>query len=144
MKLLQNAGMVRNRLKVKAAVQNAKAPPGPEEFNEASTATWGFVNANPFRTGEIDETGSSDHAGVRSMSKDLRKRIQFLWRHHLLRLYASRRNGCGHIIGCSATTKSAENAAMDRALKMFGATASLSSTTIYNRPQQGHHRLRRD
>jgi DNA-3-methyladenine glycosylase I len=74
--LLGNPGIVRNRLKVNAAVQNAKAfLQAQEEFGSFDTYIWQFVGGKPVQNGwaSLNEvparTAQSD-----AMSKDLSKR----------------------------------------------------------------------
>lgn len=75
-KLLQNPGIIRNKLKVRAAVTNAKAYlQVQEEFGSFDKYIWQFVNGKPIRNNwkELREipakTKESD-----VMSKDLLKR----------------------------------------------------------------------
>lgn len=64
--LLQNEGIIRNRLKVAAAIANAKAfLKVQEEFGSFDAYVWGFVGATAI-------AGSSTDANV--LSKDLLKR----------------------------------------------------------------------
>lgn len=74
--LLQNPGIIRNRLKVNAAVTNARAYFGiVEDFGSLSAYLWGFVGGNPIvnaweRMEDVPtRTEISD-----ALSKDLRKR----------------------------------------------------------------------
>ena len=74
--LLADAGIVRNRLKVAAAVTNAQAfLETKKEFGTFDTYIWGFVDGRPIqnrwkRLGDIPaQTAQSD-----AMSKDLKKR----------------------------------------------------------------------
>jgi DNA-3-methyladenine glycosylase I len=74
--LMQDAGIVRNRLKVNAAVTNAKAFLAlQKEFGTFDAYIWSFVGGRPVRNGWRDfkevpaRTEQSD-----AMSKDLRKR----------------------------------------------------------------------
>ena len=74
--LLQNAGIVRNRLKIKSAIQNANAYLDVvDEFGSFDKYIWGFVDGKPItnkfkKLGEVPaKTGISD-----AMSKDLKKR----------------------------------------------------------------------
>jgi len=75
-KLLQNAGIIRNKLKIKAAINNAQAfMKVQEEFGSFSKYLWAFVDGKPiqnkFKTmSEIPaNTPLSD-----TISKDLKKR----------------------------------------------------------------------
>jgi DNA-3-methyladenine glycosylase I len=75
-KLLQNPGIVRNRLKVNAAVNNAKRfLEVQKEFGSFDKYIWGFVNHKPIvnkpkSLGEIRPTSKESDA----LSKDLLKR----------------------------------------------------------------------
>ena len=75
-KLLQNPGIVRNRLKVKSAVTNAQAfLKIQEEFGSFDKYIWGFVNGKPiinrFRSVKnVPATSAVSDA----MSKDLKER----------------------------------------------------------------------
>ncbi len=74
--LLQNAGIVRNKLKINSAVKNAKVFIAiQQEFGSFSDYIWGFVNGKPIQNhfkniSEIPaKTALSD-----KISKDLKKR----------------------------------------------------------------------
>jgi DNA-3-methyladenine glycosylase I len=74
--LLQNPGIVRNRLKVESAVINAKAALAvQEEFGGLAAFLWGFVDGRPVVNRWTDfkqvpaRTPQSD-----AMSKDLKRR----------------------------------------------------------------------
>lgn len=74
--LMKNEGIVRNRLKIASAVENAKAfLKVQEEFGSFDRYIWQFVGGNPKvnkpqRSGDVlAKTAESD-----AMSKDLRKR----------------------------------------------------------------------
>lgn len=74
--LLQNAGIIRNKLKVKATITNAQAfIKIQEEFGSFSNYIWGFVNGKPIKNNfktlaEVPaNTPLSD-----TISKDLKKR----------------------------------------------------------------------
>ncbi|MCH7820442.1 MAG: DNA-3-methyladenine glycosylase I [Proteobacteria bacterium] len=75
-KILLNPGIVRNRLKVRSAVTNAKAFLAVQkEFGSFSNYIWGFVDGKPLqnrflRDGDIPATSSESD----SLSKDLKKR----------------------------------------------------------------------
>ncbi|MBN2376506.1 MAG: DNA-3-methyladenine glycosylase I [Sedimentisphaerales bacterium] len=75
-KLLLNPGIVRNRLKVRSTVQNARAfLEIQEEFGAFSAYLWRFVNGKPIQNQwktlkEIPATSPESDA----MSKDLKKR----------------------------------------------------------------------
>jgi len=74
--LINNAGIIRNKLKINATISNAKAfIKIQEEFNTFDNYIWGFVNhktiKNSFQTWEeIPATSKESDA----MSKDLKKR----------------------------------------------------------------------
>ena len=72
--LLNNPGIIRNRLKVAAAIQNAKAFLAVQkEFGSFDAYVWQFVGGNPKKRGRREEvlarTTESD-----ALSKDLLKR----------------------------------------------------------------------
>ena len=72
--LLEDAGIVRNRLKVNAAVTNAKAFLAVQkEFGTFDAYIWTFVGGTPLQNSWVDKvparTAESD-----AMSKDLKKR----------------------------------------------------------------------
>ncbi|MGI9223262.1 MAG: DNA-3-methyladenine glycosylase I [Woeseiaceae bacterium] len=75
-KLLTNPAIVRNRLKVRSAVTNAKAfIKVQEEFGSFSDYIWGFVDGTPIQNkfkkdGDIPATSAESDA----LSKDLKKR----------------------------------------------------------------------
>ncbi len=74
--LLNNAGIVRNRLKVRSAIGNARLVLGLQaEFGTFDAFIWGFVDGKPVRGGreafgEIPATTPASDA----MSKELKKR----------------------------------------------------------------------
>lgn len=74
--LLQNEGVIRNKLKVKAAVTNAQAfMKVQEEFGSFSAYSWAFVNGKPLdrkpkTIAEVNPTSPESDA----FSKDLKKR----------------------------------------------------------------------
>jgi len=74
--LMNNAGIVRNRLKIESAVKNARAFLAVQkEFGSFDAYVWGFVGGKPLNPrlksrGDVQaRTAESD-----SLSKDLRKR----------------------------------------------------------------------
>ncbi|PLS17914.1 DNA-3-methyladenine glycosylase I [Bacillus sp. M6-12] len=74
--LIQNAGIVRNKLKINAVISNAQAYfKVAEEFGSFSTYIWSFVDGKPinnqFRT--LDEVPATTPISDR-MSKDMKKR----------------------------------------------------------------------
>lgn len=74
-RLMKDAGIVRNRLKIESSVSNAKAfLEVKKEFRTFDRYIWSFVGGKPkknrWRTGQVpDRTSESD-----AMSKDLKKR----------------------------------------------------------------------
>lgn len=75
-KLLQNPGIVRNRLKVRSAVSNAKAFLAvQEEFGSFSEYIWSFVDDRPIQNrfkADSDIPATSPESDT--LSKDLKKR----------------------------------------------------------------------
>src|SRR5690606_21696083 len=74
--LLQDPGIVRNRLKVQAALANAKAFIAVrEEFGTFSNYIWSFVGGKPVQNKwkTMKEVPALDEVAVR-ISKDLKKR----------------------------------------------------------------------
>jgi DNA-3-methyladenine glycosylase I len=75
-KLLQDPGIVRNRLKVRAAVSNAKAFLAVQkEFGSFSEYIWGFVDGKPIQnkfTKDADIPATSAESDA--LSKDLKER----------------------------------------------------------------------
>ena len=75
-KLLQDPGIVRNRLKVQSAVSNAKAFLAvQEEFGSFSDYIWGFVDGSPIQnrfSNDSDVPATSPESDA--LSKDLKKR----------------------------------------------------------------------
>lgn len=74
--LLQNEGIVRNKLKVNAVVTNAKAfIKVVEEFGSFSAYIWSFVDGKPIQNNfqELKEVPASTEISDK-MSKDLKKR----------------------------------------------------------------------
>ena len=75
-KLLLDEGIIRNRLKVAAAVSNAKAfQKVQKEFGSFDTYIWGFINGKPIvnkwkRTSQVPATSAVSDA----ISKDMKKR----------------------------------------------------------------------
>lgn len=75
-RLLQNPGIVRNRLKVKSAVQNARQfLKIQEEFGSFDTYIWGFVGGKPIvnRWKSLAEVPAKTRESDR-IAKDLKKR----------------------------------------------------------------------
>lgn len=74
--LMEDAGIVRNRRKIAAAVQNAKAFLAVQaQFGSFDKFIWGFVNGQPVKNAwrEISEIPSQSETS-KLMSSDLRKR----------------------------------------------------------------------
>jgi DNA-3-methyladenine glycosylase I len=75
-RLLQDTGIVRNRLKIESALANARATlAAREELGSLDAYLWGFVGGAPIRNewrtlGEIP----AESAESRAMSKDLKRR----------------------------------------------------------------------
>ncbi|MBA6151619.1 DNA-3-methyladenine glycosylase I [Gelidibacter maritimus] len=74
--LLQDAGIVRNKLKVQAAVTNAQRfMEVQEEFGSFSKYIWGFVDGKPIKNKvENYKEAPSTTAESDALSKDLKKR----------------------------------------------------------------------
>lgn len=74
--LLQNQGIVRNKLKVHAAITNATAfMEIQKEFGSFSNYIWGFVNHQPIKnTWKSDDNIPANTPESDALSKDLKKR----------------------------------------------------------------------
>lgn len=74
--LLQNAGIIRNKLKVRATVSNAQAfIKIQEEFGSFSDYVWGFVDGKPIRNMVKDYKKAPATTEISDrLSKDLKKR----------------------------------------------------------------------
>jgi DNA-3-methyladenine glycosylase I len=74
--LLANPGIVRNRLKIASAVQNARAfLPLQEEFGSFDDFIWGFVNGRPIQNAFADMTAVPASTPLsEQISKDLKRR----------------------------------------------------------------------
>ena len=73
-KLLSNPGIIRNRLKVAAAVQNARAFLAiQKEFGSFDAYVWGFVNGRPKKRGK-NQPVPAQTAESEALSKDLLRR----------------------------------------------------------------------
>jgi len=70
-KLMNNAGLVRNRLKIEGVVKNAKAFLTIEDFD---AHLWGFVGGKPILKGWADGKIPVSTAESEAMSKDLKRR----------------------------------------------------------------------
>lgn len=74
--LLDNPGIIRNKLKVKATISNAQAfMEVQKEFGSFSTYIWGFVNGKPIKNKLQDyKEGPANTPLSDTISKDLKKR----------------------------------------------------------------------
>ncbi|MDQ0875522.1 DNA-3-methyladenine glycosylase I [Paenibacillus sp. V4I3] len=74
--LLENSGIVRNRLKIASVVQNAKAfLKVQEEFSTFDSYIWGFVGGKPINNNWTDMSQVPATTEISdAMSKDLKKR----------------------------------------------------------------------
>ncbi|MGB5666831.1 MAG: DNA-3-methyladenine glycosylase I [Maribacter sp.] len=74
--LLQNEGIIRNKLKVRATVGNAQAfMKVQEEFGSFSTYIWGFTEGRPIKnTIKNHKVGPANTPLSDTISKDLKKR----------------------------------------------------------------------
>lgn len=74
--LLQNAGIIRNKLKVKATITNAQAfMKIQEEFGSFSKYIWGFVDGKPIKNKlENYKNAPANTVISDTLSKDLKKR----------------------------------------------------------------------
>lgn len=74
--LLQDAGIIRNKLKVRATVSNALAfMKVQDEFESFSAYVWGFVNHTPIKNSiENYKNGPATTKISDALSKDLKKR----------------------------------------------------------------------
>lgn len=74
--LLQNSGIIRNRLKIRATVSNAQAfIKVQEEFGSFSTYIWQFVEGKPIKNKVVDYKKAPPTTELSdTISKDLKKR----------------------------------------------------------------------
>ncbi len=74
--LLQDAGIIRNKLKVNATVSNAKAFMNiQKEFGSFSAYIWGFVNEKPIKNSVVNYKNAPANTTLSdTLSKDLKKR----------------------------------------------------------------------
>lgn len=74
--LIENAGIIRNKLKIKATISNANAfMLVQKEFGSFSNYIWGFVNGNPIKNSALtlnDVPATTELSD--EISKDLKKR----------------------------------------------------------------------
>jgi DNA-3-methyladenine glycosylase I len=93
-RLLGDAGIVRNRLKIVAAIENAKTfLTVRKEFGTFDAHLWSFVGGKPIQNRwrrMVDVPARTTESDA--MSRDLR-RIQIRWLNDLLRVDASDRDG---------------------------------------------------
>jgi DNA-3-methyladenine glycosylase I len=75
-KLLLDAGIIRNKLKVRAAVSNAQLFMDiQKEFGSFSKYIWGFVDGNPVQNSVVDYKKAPPTTKISdALSKDLKKR----------------------------------------------------------------------
>ncbi|WP_445383942.1 DNA-3-methyladenine glycosylase I [Robiginitalea sp. IMCC44478] len=75
-RLLDDAGIVRNRLKIQATITNARAfLEVRQEFGSFSNYIWGFVNGKPLKNRVVDYTKAPPTTPLSDkISKDLKKR----------------------------------------------------------------------
>ncbi|WP_111682361.1 DNA-3-methyladenine glycosylase I [Winogradskyella tangerina] len=74
--LLQNSGIIRNKLKIKATITNAQAfIKVQEEFGSFSKYIWGFVDGKPIKNAIVDYRNAPANTPLSdTISKDLKKR----------------------------------------------------------------------
>lgn len=74
--LLQNPGIIRNKLKIMATISNAKAfVKVQEEFGTFSEYIWGFVGGKPIHNAIVDYKKAPATTAISdNLSKDLKKR----------------------------------------------------------------------
>jgi|SRR5690606_35194290 len=74
--LLGDAGIIRNKLKIRATVTNAQAFIAVQkEFGSFSNYIWGFVNGRPVKNNHKDYKNAPAHTPLSdAISKDLKKR----------------------------------------------------------------------
>ncbi|CAM4201294.1 DNA-3-methyladenine glycosylase I [Gillisia hiemivivida] len=74
--LLQDAGIIRNKLKVRSTVTNAQLfIKIQEEFGSFSNYIWGFVDGNPIQNAVVDYKKAPPTTPISdALSKDLKKR----------------------------------------------------------------------
>ena len=95
-RLLKNADIVRNRLKIVSAIQNARAfLKVKEEFGSFDKYLWGFVGGAPKRNAWKSSQGSArgDTAGRGDEQGPAQARLQLRRADNLLRFHAGGRHG---------------------------------------------------
>ena len=94
--LLADAGIIRNRLKIEAAIQNARAFLAiQQEFGTFHEYIWGFVDHKTKQNAwRFDHGGACPHTAVRRNQQGLETaRVYLRGQYHLLRLHAGGGNG---------------------------------------------------
>ncbi len=95
-RLLANAGIVRNRLKIDSAIQNAKSfLEVQQEFGTFDKYIWQFVGGGPKQNKwRLMRRRARQNPRIRcDEQRPPPPRLPLRRQHHLLRLYASRRHG---------------------------------------------------
>jgi DNA-3-methyladenine glycosylase I len=95
-KLLGNAGIVRNRLKIESAVENARHTLAVQkEFGSLDAYLWQFVDrqADSQRLEELEGVSGNEPAVRRDEQRHAQTRFPIRGFHHLLRLHAGGRHG---------------------------------------------------
>jgi DNA-3-methyladenine glycosylase I len=74
--LLQDTGIIRNKLKIRATITNAQAfLKIQQEFGSFSTYIWGFIDGKPIQNNFKDKSGVPANTTLSdTISKDLKKR----------------------------------------------------------------------
>ena len=94
--LIKNSGIVRNQLKIRSAVVNARALLDIQrEFGSFDSYIWKFVGGKPIQNNweKIEQIPSSTSESENMSSDSKKEGFQVCWAHHLLRLHASCRHG---------------------------------------------------
>ncbi len=95
-RLLANAGIVRNRLKIDSAIQNAKSfLEVREEFGTFDKYIWQFVGGRPKQNKwrSMQRRARQNSRVRRNEQRPPPPRLPLRRQHHLLRVHASRRHG---------------------------------------------------
>jgi DNA-3-methyladenine glycosylase I len=106
--LMRDAGIVRNRLKIAAAVQNAKAFLSVQkEFGSFDRYIWQFVDRKPLRNAwKFGQSIPASTAASDAMSRSQEARVHLCRDHDLLRLHAGDGHGerpCRRVLPLSAS-----------------------------------------
>ena len=104
-KLMQDAGIVRNRLKIEGTVKNAKAFLAVQkEFGSFSDYAWRFVNGKPIRNQPKTSNGvPATSPESDALSKDLKKRgFTFVGSTIMYAFMQATGLVDDHIVGCPA------------------------------------------